>query len=292
MNYSYENWEKDFLEHIARKFGFGGNHYIAFVERLLLKNIGLSNAAILEKKKAQGELLPDNMIADSWSRVISPQLKQQGFKYPTSSDQNSNEKNTKLKIWDAARTWLISDFFPEYLKTISPQTSIELWQELWTKAEDSNIIIPDQENDTTLDLDDLGVGVAGVWNDNKNDCPSFPIGSKIKYQFNMNGCQYLIVIEKFASGEFYCFAPSQFSPSFPLVYDRVILPYNNVFTVQPPTGTEEIIAVFSNDKPEISWLPKFTELPLELKEEHLADILSYVNDNNCSMVRSKYLITG
>ncbi|MTJ55887.1 DUF4384 domain-containing protein [Anabaena sp. UHCC 0253] len=166
------------------------------------------------------------------------------------------------------------------------------WQELWTKAEENNIIIPAQKNDTTIQLDDLGVGVAGVWEINKNNYPSFPIGSKIKYQFNLNGCQYLIVIEKFASGEFYCLAPSQFSPSFPVYDNWVILPHNSVFTVQPPTGMEEIIAVFSNDKPEISWLPKSTDNPLELKEEHLADILSYVNDNNYSIVRSKYLITG
>ncbi|MTJ55886.1 hypothetical protein FJR38_26105 [Anabaena sp. UHCC 0253] len=134
MNYSYERWEKDFLNEMAiKKFSFSGNHYIAFIERLLLENEGLSNAEILNKEKYQ--FLPRNMIADSWCKKIYPKLKQYKFDY---RDDNENPDGKYEKNYADVRAWLISQFFSDFVKTIPPQSSIEIWQQLWDKAEDNS----------------------------------------------------------------------------------------------------------------------------------------------------------
>ena len=165
----------------------------------------------------------------------------------------------------------------------------ELWQQLWEQSEDSsNILI----KPLTIDLPDLGLSVKEKWNPNpQSDCPSFPIGSEIYYQITLSNSGYLIVAEKSASGEIYCLAPSNLSPAFPRSWGSLILPKDDVFTVEPPIGYEEILAVFSEEEPQLDWLPQAEDDPLELQTEHLASLLNHVNQNNCEVMRSKYRIT-
>lgn len=100
--------------------------------------------------------------------------------------------------------------------------------------------------------------------------------------------------EKCASGEIYCIAPSFLSPAFPVRWGTLILPKDkdDPFVVQAPIGYEEILAVFSQEKPQLDWLPKPKDEPLELQTEHLASLLNYVNKNNYQLMRYKYLITA
>ncbi|NEP86123.1 MAG: DUF4384 domain-containing protein [Okeania sp. SIO2C2] len=103
---------------------------------------------------------------------------------------------------------------------------------------------------------------------------------------------YLIVAEKFASGEIFCLAPSFLSPAFPVSWGLLILPQDkdDPFVVEPPIGYEEIIAVFSQEKPQLDWLPKPEDEPLELQTEHLASLLNHVNKNHYQLMGYKYLI--
>jgi len=167
----------------------------------------------------------------------------------------------------------------------------ELWQQLWEKSEESsNIAI--QQSSSEIQLPHLGIAVKGQWNPNPQpDCPSFPIGSQINYQFILNNPGYLIVTEKFASGEIYCLSPSNLSPNFPASWGKLVLPKGDVFTVQLPIGYEEILAIFSQDQPQLEWLPQPQDDPLELQTKHLADLLNHVNQNHCEVMRHKYLIT-
>lgn len=168
----------------------------------------------------------------------------------------------------------------------------ELWQQLWEQSEESNNILV-QESSSKTNLPHLGIAVSGKWKPNpQEDCPSFPIGSKINYQFNLNNRGYLIVTEKFASGEIYCLAPSKLSPDFPANWGRFILPKDDIFTVNPPIGYEEILAIFSQDKLQLNWLPQPQDEPLELQINHLADLVNYVKKNKCNLMRYKYLITS
>ena len=126
MNRSYEHWENQFLDDMAIKYGFDDNHYLAFKQKLLLKNITLSNSELLteiDKEKGGNNYFPSNMIADSWNKKIYPTLEKHGFQ----------EKRSVENV----RKWLRFDVFDEYIKDIKPETAIELWQELWTSAENS-----------------------------------------------------------------------------------------------------------------------------------------------------------
>lgn len=167
----------------------------------------------------------------------------------------------------------------------------ELWQQLWEKSEESsNIAI--QQSSSEINLPHLGIAVKGQWNPNSQpDCPSFPIGSQINYQFILNNPGYLIVTEKLSSGEIYCLSPSNLSPDFPASWGTLVLPKGAVFTVQEPIGYEEILAIFSQEKPQLKWLPQPPDDPLELHTQHLADLLNHVQQNQCEMMRYKYLIT-
>ena len=126
MNRSYEYWENQFLDDIAIKYGFDDNHYLAFKQKLLLKNITLSNSELLtqiDNEQGGNNYFPSNMIADSWNKKIYPTLEKHGFQ----------EKRSVENV----RKWLRFDVFDEYIKDIKPETPIELWQELWTIAENS-----------------------------------------------------------------------------------------------------------------------------------------------------------
>ncbi|WP_353735013.1 DUF4384 domain-containing protein [Okeania sp. SIO2C2] len=131
-----------------------------------------------------------------------------------------------------------------------------------------------------------------TWNNPQADCPSFSIGSKINYHLKLSDNGYLIVAEKFASGEIFCLAPSFLSPAFPVSWGLLILPQDkdDPFVVEPPIGYEEIIAVFSQEKPQLDWLPKPEDEPLELQTEHLASLLNHVNKNHYQLMGYKYLI--
>ncbi|NES64732.1 MAG: DUF4384 domain-containing protein [Okeania sp. SIO2D1] len=186
----------------------------------------------------------------------------------------------------------------------------EIWEKLWKEWEksgdDTNISIEkiDSSEDSTniyieesaseINASHLGIS-SSKWNPKPQpNWPSFSVGSKINYQFRLNNSGYLIVTEKFASGEIYCIAPSVLSPPFPVPWGTLILPKDkdDPFVIQPPIGYEEIIAVYSKEEPQLDWLPQPEDEPLELQTENLASLLNHVKKNNCQLMRYKYLITA
>ncbi|MEG4289456.1 DUF4384 domain-containing protein [Microcoleus sp. C2C3] len=294
MNKSYQDWESQFLNDMVIKFCFSGNDETAFKYRLLLCYSDFNDQQLADEIKGyfrvKGDIpsAPNVTLRDCWVKIYAV-LKKHGFDY---KDKNNNPNGKYEKSWEGVRKWLLEEIFHEYIKKIQSQTSIELWQELWEKSEDnSNISI--EESSSKNDIPHLGVAVIGVFEPNlQPDWPSFRIGSQIMYQLKLNNPGYLIVAEKFASGEIYCLAPSKLSSAFPVPWGRLVLPKNDVFTVQPPMGYEEILAVFSQDQPQLNWLPQAEDDPLELQTEHLADLLNHINQNKCEVMRYKYLITS
>jgi len=293
MPYSYEDWEIKFLQDKALEYGFKNNHQLVFTQRFLLENIPLNNPELtkkLDEDKRIENYYPYKMIADSCNKVIYPKLQENGF--DCKSENNPNGKYEK--DYNSVILWLKEEVFPEYIKTIYPRTAIEIWHDLWEKAEENtenNLMISVQEEIMEDNSSHLGVGIQGGWNSNEIQVPLFSIGSKIKYEFNLNSYEYLIVVTRFASGEFYCLAPSNLSPILPVNGAKVSIPKDDVFTVLPPPGYEEILAVLCQDEPKLDWLPKAKDDPLELETNHLVDILDYVNNQNCQVMRYKYLVT-
>lgn len=292
MNKSYEHWESQFLNDMVIKFEFAGNDAVAFKQRLLLDN-SLKNQSELSKELQKNEKyqFSSNTLRDCWLNNVYRTLKKHGFDY-----QDEDHPNGKYgKAWESVRKWLKTEIFPEYIETVAPRTTIEIWQELWEKSEDSSNIyikefISDKITASESNLSHLGLKTKR-WNNPQANCQSFSIGSKINYHIKLRDDGYLIVAEKFASGEVCCLAPSFLSPTFP-VWGTLILPKDkdDPFEVEAPIGYEEIIAVFSQEEPELGWLPQPKDEPLELETEHLESLLNHVNKNNCQLMRYKYLI--
>ncbi|MDJ0556760.1 MAG: DUF4384 domain-containing protein [Microcoleaceae cyanobacterium MO_207.B10] len=293
MNKSYEHWESQFIDDMVIKFEFSGNDAVAFKERLLLDN-SQKTQSDLSKELKESKEFSSNTLRDCWHKKIYPMLKKHGFDY-----QDEDNYNGKYgKTWESVRKWLKEEIFPEYIENVAPRTTIELWQELWEKSEDSSNIyirksVSDQKSASESNLPHLGLK-SKRWNNPQADCPSFSIGSKINYHVRLSNDGYLILAEKFASGEICCLVPSFFSPAFPLYFGTLILPKDkdDPFEVEGPVGYEEILAVFSQEEPQLDWLPKPEDEPLELQTEHLASLLNHVNKNNCQLMRYKYLITA
>ncbi|MDJ0737578.1 MAG: hypothetical protein QNJ47_26535 [Nostocaceae cyanobacterium] len=283
MNYSYQYWERQFLTEKAIEYGFKKNHYIAFIERLVLENRHLTNGELITKLDSKEKIknyYPEKMIADSWNKEIYPTLKINGFDFKSEDNPHGQYK----KSYEGVTKWLKEEVFPEYIKTIYPSLAIEVWQDLWEKAEENQEIISVSKHQKLC----LDIQIDEDWNDKESD--GIPIGSKIKYEFNLNGYEYLIVVTKFVSGDFYCLVPSKFSPVLPVDEGQVSIPQDNFFRVKEPRGYEQIIAVLCEDEPLLDWLPKYEEYPLKLETNHLVDILNYVHHQNCLLTRYKYLI--
>ncbi|NEQ38718.1 MAG: DUF4384 domain-containing protein [Okeania sp. SIO3I5] len=288
MNKSYEYWESEFLNAMVIKFEFSGNNELAFIQRLLLDNSHKDWSQLSsELQKKENYKFSSNTLRDCWHKKIYPMLKKYGFDY----QDGDNPDGKYQKTWEGARKWLKEEIFPKYIENLRPQTTIEIWKKLWEKSEDSsNIYIKEYTSENYLPH--LGIKTK-TWSSPKPDYLSFSIGTKINYHVKLSNDGYLIVAEKFASGEIYCIAPSVLSPSFP-AWGTLILPKDkdDPFVVEPPIGDEEIIAVFSKKEPQLDWLSQLEDEPLELEKKHLESLLNYVNKNNCHLMRYKYSITS
>jgi len=138
MNKSYQQWESQFLDDMVIKFGFSGNDKTAFKYRLLDCYSDFNDKDLAEEIqgyfRVKGGIpsAPDITLRDCWIKMYKI-LKEHGFDYK----EKKNPDGKYDKSWEGVRKWLREEIFPEYVKNIKPETTIELWQELWTQGENS-----------------------------------------------------------------------------------------------------------------------------------------------------------
>lgn len=138
MNKSYEHWESQFLDDMVIKFEFSGNDAVAFKHRLLLDN-SLKNQSQLSQELQKNEKkekceFSSNTLRDCWHKKIYPVLKKHDFDYQDKKNPNGKYE----KSWEGVIKWLREEMFPKYIENVAPRTTIELWQELLTKAENNS----------------------------------------------------------------------------------------------------------------------------------------------------------
>lgn len=138
MNKAYQHWESQFLDEMIIEFGFSGNFQPAFKYRLLNCYSDFKDKELAEdikgyfRVKGDIPLAPDTIFRDCWIKIYKV-LKKYGFDYK----EQKNPDGKYDKSWEGVRKWLHDEKFPKYIENIKPETSIELWQELWTSAENS-----------------------------------------------------------------------------------------------------------------------------------------------------------
>jgi hypothetical protein len=283
----YEEYEEAFLKDMAIKFEFSGNTELAFVQRLLLANRDLDTwenlAYALEKQLIAGarneEVNAVKILRDRWDKTICPKLAEAGCIF------------TGKGKWKEARKWLREDKFPVWLEQqrLIPFNCDQLWQQLWETATPT-----DQLRPVLLgSLSSLEMGEAEM----EDETSAFSLGSRIRFEVNLDSAGYLLLLEKATSGKMCCLSPSKgYAPNPYLPAGLVSLPLLGArrkhFELTGNLGVEEIVAVITKETPSLDWLVKPSEKLLQLEEGHLTSLLEYLNHHrNCQVLRTAYRIT-
>ncbi len=167
---------------------------------------------------------------------------------------------------------------------ILPVTLEELWLQLQTlgsPTKQMGLVLVTEET--------LGWG----WETNSRYEKSVQIGSRIRFEIAVETQGYLLLLQKDTSGQFWCFCPSCFAPQPQLDTGKTILPQEGSpitsFPIEGAPGTEEILAVITQQEPNLSWLPQGSDDPLELTESHLTQLLEFINEKqNCKIFYTEY----
>jgi len=283
---NYDIHEDEFLKAIATRLGFSGKTWDVFLARFRDKNSNATNKDIafyLEAELLEGTrdgsnpatILRDHLIA------ICDKFEAQGCDY---------QAITKGK-WKIAKRYLREVLYPEWVKQrrIIPLTCNQLWLELWGQATPTDKMRPIPWSS----ISDLRMGGAEIADEG---LLSFPLGSKILFEINLDNAGYLLLLEKGTLGSIWCLCPSGFAPEWRHSGGRITLPLassrRRYFKLTGSTGWEEIVAVITRNLPELDWLPKPGEPLLQLQEGHLTGLLDYLKDERDSqLLRMAYQVT-
>lgn len=282
----YEDQEAIFLEAMATRFCFSGKNRIIFVERFREKNADSNNKSIAERY--QVELLEGtkNGIAET---IFTQQLSAICDKL---TEEGCDFNGATKGRWKIAKRWLREVIFPQWAKeqglvTPPPFTIDEIWQQLKTKAIDSNLL------EVVLAEELREVPVLGARRNKSRK--SVPVNSDIKYEVKVEREGYLILLEREPSGVVCCLCPSEYAPNSRCSAGVMVLPQC------PPSeyatfgsdevGREQILALITQELPPLDWLKKSKDEALELEREHLYGLLEYVEGNrDCQVLWTEYSV--
>ncbi|MBD1922431.1 DUF4384 domain-containing protein [Microcoleus sp. FACHB-831] len=284
----YEDYEGEFLDAMATRFGFTGKNSLIFEKRFLEDNREVTHEGLVANSKFAEKLIEGTKNGDA-ARIFRQQLaaicdKLEAAGCPPPSNGDSR--------WANAKCWLREVVFPQWAKeqglvTPPPFTIDKIWQQLKTKAIDSNLleVVIGKE---LRELPTLG-------NRRNNSRKSVPLNSDIKYQVKVEREGYLILLEREPSGVVCCLCPSEYAPNSRCATGVMVLPQ------YPPSpystfgsdevGREQILAVITQKLPPIDWLKKSKDEALELDRDHLYGLLEYVEGNrDCQVLWTEYSV--
>lgn len=270
---SYEKYEKEFLDSMAKKFGFKDRCQLVFVQRFLTTNKDLENqplAEVLEKdltiKKSKDAF---GIQRDDLSKIFK-KLEAEGC-------PSHSLKNHKREI---AQKWLIDRFYSQWLQE-------HLWEQIKAKGTRTN------KMGVVFAVEP--VGTMGLLPKKTNPYrDTVPLNSDILFKANLDKEGYLILLERAPSGAVFCVCPSPFAPEPRCQLGERTLPQyppSATFTAWEE-GNEQLLAVISQELPPLEWLGKSKEEALELEGVHLQGLLDYLEGVSASQVfYTEYLVT-
>jgi hypothetical protein len=163
------------------------------------------------------------------------------------------------------------------LLALPPLTLDQLWEKLLDKATKTDTMKPEIVNSL------------GMW----NSAPRVPKGIPFHFIINLAHSGYLILLEKNPEQQIWCLSPSCLAPPQRLEAGQVKLPlaYQETFTADS-VGREQMVVIISQDTLNFDWLPGSDDEPLEMRKEHLIELLEYLK--RCShspILYSEYRVT-
>lgn len=281
----YEDYEADFLDAMATRFGFTGKNSLIFEKRFLEDNREVTHETLAAKF---AEKLNKGTEDGDPYRIFRQQLSKICEKLEAAGCPPSKG----VDRWKNAKRWLREVIFPQWAKeqglvTPPPFTVDQIWQQLKAKAIDSNLL------EVVLAEELREVPVLGARRNKSRK--SVPVNSDIKYQVKVEREGYLILLEREPSGVVCCLCPSEYAPNSRCDAGVMVLPQC------PPSeyatfgadevGREQILALITQELPPLDWLEESKEEALELEREHLYGLLEYVEGNrDCQVLWTEYSV--
>lgn len=188
------------------------------------------------------------------------------------------------------RSITLVQYSPDTVK----ESSLNVWEKLWNKATSTNVKVQEWGKPS---IDNLDIKLS--WEQNEDEVLRFPWNSKVYYEFTFQESGYFLLLQKFASGKLFCLAPSFLVKSyvkpkitkFPDSDNSIDLPYIEIDDVH--VGTEEVLAIVTQKQPEFSWLPSVEQEPVCINENHLLDLLDFLDEEQqFEIIKTKYEIVA
>lgn len=264
----YEDNELHFLESTATSIGFTGKCKLVFVQRFLKDNDDLENSQLADVLEPQ--LTKDSSNAATTLRDCLKQI----FRKLEAEGCNFNKANKDKR--EIAKPWLRETIYPKWLKE-------RLWEQLKAKATPTNKMGPVLAEPTTLGM-------------RRKYLKTVPVGSDIEFHVNLDREGYLMLLEKEPSGIMCCLCPSEYAPESRRPAGLTVLPqpssqYQSFGADEE--GCEQILAFIAQELPPLDWLPKGSEEPFDLDQDHLNQLLEYLNHSPDSQVLyMEYTVTA
>jgi hypothetical protein len=265
---SYEKYEKEFLDSMAKKFGFKDRCQLVFVQRFLTTNKDLENeqlAEVLEKDLTTKKSKDAPGIQRDYLTHIFKKLEAEGCP----------SQDLKKDKCDKVQEWIGNTFYSQWLQE-------HLWEQIKAKGTRTNkmgVVFAVTEP----------VGTMGLLPKKTNPYrDTVPLNSDILFKANLDKEGYLILLERAPSGAVFCVCPSEFAPEPRCQLGERTLPQyppspNPTFTAWEE-GNEQLLAVISEELPPLEWLGKSKEEALELDGVHLKGLLDYLESISASQV--------
>ncbi|HIK13179.1 MAG TPA: DUF4384 domain-containing protein [Oscillatoriaceae cyanobacterium M33_DOE_052] len=260
--------EEEFLNAMADQWGFVGLRKLVFVQRFLTANDDLTRQALANVLDPKPD--PENPDSDKFEQPVADCLRQIFPKLEAEGCKFNGATRDKVEI---AKTWL--------------RGIVYLWYQLKKQATPTTQMGPVlAKPGQTLNM----------WKPETQYRKEVPVGSQIQFEVNLERDGYLLLLEKGTSGQMWCLCPSFLAPQAQLSAGVARLPQETgrvkYFTLTGDGGKEEIVALIAKEPPPLPWLPTGNQPPLELNQDHLNDLLSYLNPRpDCQVWYTDYMVT-
>ena len=299
----YEDYEKEFLEAMATKFCFIGKTRLVLVKRFCEQYAEWNDRTLADDlegeliegtKKAEKDPAATKKSIDAAATILRDRLQ---VICDNLKDEGCDFGGTEKGRWKIGKAWLQKVKFSEWAKEqglIKPRTIEECWNELKTQAK-KNQPATDKEMQSELIVEIWEPQLGSMGNRRNIKRQQIPVNSDLIYRVISPQVGYLILFEREPNGTIICLCPSEYSPSdYP--GKETVLPHPDSEYESfgsDELGWEQVLAVITPELPPFAWLEDSRQEALEVNQEHLAEILDYVNgQTNAEVLYTQYLVVN
>jgi hypothetical protein len=286
----YDENEGDFIDLMVNRFNFSGKKDLVFRSRFIKDNDGCLHQKLANQSTK-------NLIDDE-SQDASQIYRQTLASICAKLEEMGCPPSEGTERWKNCRRWLREEMFAQWAKEqglIKPRTIEECWNELKTKAENSQ---PTKAGEMQSEL------IVEKWEPQLADMGArrnikrqqFPANSDLTYRVISPQSGHLMLFEREPNGTIICLCPSEFARSSYHAGKETKLPlpdseYESFGSDE--LGWEQLVAVITPELPPLQWLEDSRQEALEVNQDHLAGLLDYVNgQTNAEVLYTEYLVVN